>query len=71
MSEPSKPAGAPEIEITPEIIRAMEEAFRNWHGANDRAIHDGDTGDVIQLFDMLRTAMAKASISSPEAPKFL
>ena len=43
---------------------AARNAFREWLSANDRLLQDGDTGDVVQLFLMLKAAFAKSRISS-------
>jgi hypothetical protein len=56
-------------EMPPSIRTAMEDAFREWYGLNDRAIYDGDTGDVFQLFCMLKTVLAKWPMVSSETPK--
>ncbi len=39
---------------------AMREVFRQWLAENDRILSDGDTGDVVRLYLMLRQALAKA-----------
>lgn len=56
----SKEVGAPEIE-------KMREAFRAWLKVNDRYLHDGDTGDVAQLYLMLRETSPKYLNSSTSA----
>jgi hypothetical protein len=61
-------AGAPD-EITPAKIESAREAFRSWQGNNSAALHDGDTGDVIQLWLSLNEAIANASRSPIVAPK--
>jgi hypothetical protein len=60
-------AGAPAF--TPDVVEALEDAFRGWWGKNSRDMHDGATGDVVQLFFVLNAAFANASTSSAFAPK--
>jgi hypothetical protein len=59
-------AGAPDIDIAP-----LRDAFRTWWAQNDRFLADGDTGDVLRLYLMLRQASANAICSSPDAPSAL
>lgn len=46
-----------EIEITPEVIEALEEAFRKWQGRNGGALDLGGTGDVHDLLLTLNAVL--------------
>ncbi len=52
-----------EIEVTPEMIEALEGAFFDWYGCNFNILEDGGAGDVYGLFLTLNAAAWNARIS--------
>jgi hypothetical protein len=72
-SDFSGAAGAPrnEIEITPEMIDALEEAFIEWWGENDYLLRVGLPGDVVDLRLRLNAALANSLISALDVPREL
>lgn len=68
---PTRPEAEPSgigSDLTPAQIAALKEAFWDWYGLNDRSLYDGDTGDVAQLYHMLRMAAANSIKEEIEAP---
>ncbi len=63
MSEDIANVDVPEIEVTPEMIEALEGAFLDWYGYNFNILDDGGAGDVYGLFLTLNAAAWNASIS--------
>ena len=53
----------PEIEITPDMIDAMEHAYCEWWAANERDHDVGLPGDVVALFASLKAACANVAKS--------
>lgn len=56
------------IEKTPARLEALEDAFRDWYGANYNLLEDGGTGDVYSLLLTLNAACWNASNSSGSKP---
>jgi len=61
MSNPSKPAGAPEVATLLEK-EALEAAFYDWWSVNSHALVLGGCGDVVSLWVALNAAKANAAI---------
>jgi hypothetical protein len=66
-------AGAPgnEIEVTPEMIEALNDAYYEWSGDNGYLLDVGLPGDLLDLRSRLNAAYANASISALDTPKAL
>lgn len=53
----------PEIEITPDMRRALECAYRDWRSEHHHDQEVGLPGDVVDLYSRLSAALAKSSNS--------
>lgn len=53
-----------EVEVAPELFRALERAFYDWWAENGHALDNGVPGDVYDLRLRLNAAFANASTSA-------
>jgi hypothetical protein len=64
----SAETGAPEIEVTPEMIESLEDAFMGWWARNDHALSLGGSGDVLDLLLTLNAALANTPSACYDPP---